>query len=103
MAAVIAVSGLLGGCLVRHHGHVAWIVPPLVAAAVVTSTADRVWVDGHWDWVDGRWAWSEGMWIDGRAGFVWEQGVWMQVGPRYHYRPGHWRPAPRYEVRDHRR
>lgn len=103
LAAVVAFSGLAGGCYVRSHGHVAWAVPPLVAAAVIAANAGHVWIDGHWDWVGGRWVWSDGYWVAERPGFVWEPGVWIHVNSRYEYRPGRWRDAHRVEVRDHRR
>lgn len=103
LTAVVALSGLTGGCMIRHHGHVAWAIPPVAGAAVITSNPGRVWIDGHWDFVGGRWVWSEGYWVAERPGYVWEPGIWVSVDTAYHYRPGRWREAKRIEVRDHRR
>lgn len=102
IAAGLALSGLLGGCAIGHHGHLAWIAPPLFAATVLAARPGYVWVDGHWDWVGGRWSWSRGYWIAERPGFVWEQGAWVRDRERYEWRPGRWH-EPRTEARDHRR
>ena len=101
-AVVLAFSAFLGGCALSHHGHLAWIAPPLVMAAVVASRPGSVWVDGHWDWVDGRWSWSQGYWMAGRPGFIWEQGGWIHGRNRYEWRPGRWREH-RSEAHEHQR
>jgi hypothetical protein len=99
---VLSLSGLLGGCAMGRHGHLAWIAPPLIAAAIVTSRPGFVWVEGHWDWAGGRWSWTNGYWMREQPGFVWEQGIWIHNHDRYEWRPGRWH-SPRVEVRDHRR
>ncbi len=85
------------GCMVTHHGHVAFVPPPalVVAGAIAAAAAVRpgyVWVDGHWDWIGAQWTWSQGYWLEDRPGYLWIQGNWYLGGEgQYHYRPGHWR------------
>jgi hypothetical protein len=100
--AALGLTALLPGCVVGHHGHMAWLAPPLVAAAIIASRPGEVWVEGHWDWVDGQWSWSRGYWMAERPGFVWIQGGWSRDRGRHEWRPGRWHD-PRVEVRDHRR
>lgn len=69
--------------------------PPPVRVEVRSppTTADGVWIEGHWEWRDGRYLWVEGRWERSRHGYAWVAPRYERRGASWVYVRGHWRPA----------
>jgi hypothetical protein len=108
LAIAAALSIFVGGCYVRHGGHVH--VTPLGAALAGTALAnalsapplaidvgyygyDRpgyVWVNGRHSWNGSAWVWTPGYYQPERAGHYWVQGMWDVRGDQYVWIDGYW-------------
>jgi hypothetical protein len=117
VALVLALAAAsLGGCLVRGHAGVAYVVeadappPPPPRRVYVETRPGFFWIEGNWHWHGGRWVWRDGYYERHRSGHVYVQGRWDHRGGRRHWVPGRWKPhrggghgnARGVTVRDHR-
>jgi hypothetical protein len=73
--------------------------PPRVEHQPPRTSADHVWINGHWARRGNRTVWIPGAWVrPPRPGMVWERERWNKRGRSWFFAEGHWRwpnrPAP---------
>jgi len=64
--------------------------PPVRVETVPPPRGGYIWAPGYWAWRGGAHVWVPGRWMHERRGWRWVPDAWVQVGPRWHYRRGHW-------------
>ena len=99
--AAMAVTCVLGGCVVVPAEPYGYADGPAVAVAPPASQVEVVgvapgpghfWVSGWWAWGGGRYVWRPGYWAAHRPGYRWVPHVWRQGPGGWQSHPGHWRP-----------
>jgi hypothetical protein len=106
--AVLLVTGLASGCVVRArpvvvvHEHPRDRVdvvevreaPPPVQVEVRPEPphTECIWIEGHWVRTRSGWEWEAGYWVRRpHAAAVWVPGHWRNFGPgTWKWVPGHW-------------
>lgn len=96
VAALTAVSALIGGCVVApvdpYYDQPVRLPPPPPRHEYqgYPPAPDYVWITGYWGWGGVRYEWMPGRWEAPRHGHYWVPHRWERDGDRWRQSGGRW-------------